>query len=597
MYRKMSLRNQAIIFAIALGTIPVIATGIITYWMTNPSIKNGVIRYQTARAINLSSRLRQLTEERIKDIKALTGLAVLNDEKVISGTAYPQRQAVVDRFRQSYGVYQSIVVSDLTGKVVLQTQGSSVTNISNEDYFQEVQGTDPLTVKPKLQGGEYAIIFAAPFNSVNTNQVMGVVRTIMPVKILSDEINVVTEQLTQAGGQDRFEGEEHHIIDGQGQIFFSTNRDVLGKNIQEIMPNFRELTQSNQTITAEMFNPVRNEENLITYIPISNVPGISELNWGVIVTNNTAEVFAAENNLFNVLILVVVVTAGVVSVVAAIFANGTTRLITEIANVIRESSVEIASTMEQQERITSQQAMAVNQTTSTMNELNNSARQSAEQAEGSAHGARQALNLTEEGSDAVEHTLDGMNVLREKVGAIAQQIMRLSQQTNQIGSISTIVADLANQTNMLALNASVEAVRAGEHGKGFGVVASEIRKLADQSKNSAEKINTLVADIQSSIDQTVMVTDQGTKTVEEGVNIAQETEKAFAGVSNAINDIVLSTQQISLNAEQQVTAIQQVVDAMNNLNASAQENVQGITQVKNRTQELSQASRNLQDVV
>lgn len=597
MSRKMSLRNQAIIFAIALGTVPVIATGIITYWMTNPSIKNGVIRYQTARAIGLSSRLRQYTEERIKDNKALTGLAIINDEKVISGTAYPQRQAVVDRFQQSYGVYENIVVSDLAGKVVLQTQGSSITNISNEDYFQTVRGTNQLTVETRLQAGEYAIIFAAPFNSVNTNQVMGIVRTLVPIKNLIEEINVVTEQLAQAGGRDRFEGEEHHVIDDQGQIFLSSNRNALGKNIQEIMPNFRELSQSNQTTTKEMFNAVTNQENLITYIPIPSVPGISELNWGVIITNDTAEVFAAENNLFNVLILVVVVTAGVVSVVAALFANGTTRTITEIANVISESSVEISTTMEQQERIISQQAMAVNQTTSTMNELNNSARQSAEQAEGSAHGARQALNLTEEGSDAVEHTLDGMNVLREKVGAIAQQIMRLNQQTNQIGNISTIVADLANQTNMLALNASVEAVRAGEHGKGFGVVASEIRKLADQSKTSAEKINILVADIQSSIDLTVMVTDEGTKTVEEGVKIAQETDKAFAGVSNAINDIVLSTQQISLNAEQQVTAIQQVVDAMNTLNASAQENVQGITQVKNRTQELSQASRNLQDVV
>lgn len=589
MSRKMSLRNQAIIFAIALGTVPVIVTGIITYWMTSPSIKDGVIRYQTARAIGISSRLRQYTEERIKDLNTLSGLGVINDET--------QRQAVIDRFRESYGVYQNIVVSDLTGKVVLQTQGSSVTNISNEDYFQEVRRTNQVTVEPRSQGGEYGMIFAAPFSNVNTNQFMGVVRTLVPIRSLVDEINIVTEQLTQAGGGDRFEGEEHHVIDDDGQIFLSSNRNALGKNIQEIMPNFRELSQSNQTIVKEMFNPAANEENLIVYIPIPTVPGISELNWGVIVTNDTAEVFAAENNLFNVLIFVVVVTAGAVSVVAALFANGTTKTITEIANVIRESSVEIASTMEQQERITSQQAMAVNQTTSTMNELNNSARQSAEQAEGSAHGARQALSLTEEGSDAVEHTLDGMNVLREKVGAISQQIMRLSQQTNQIGNISTIVADLANQTNMLALNASVEAVRAGEHGKGFGVVASEIRKLADQSKNSAEKINTLVADIQTSIDQTVMVTDEGTKTVEEGFKIAQETEKAFAGVSNAIDDIVLSTQQISLNAEQQVTAIQQVVDAMNNLNASAQENVRGITQVKNRTQELSKASRNLQDVV
>ena len=595
MSRKFSLKNQAIIFAIALGTLPAIATGAIVYWLVNPSIQDGIIRYQTARAIGISSRLRQLTEERAKDLNSLSGLAVINDEKVISATAYGQRQAVIDNFRQAYGLYQNIIISDLTGKVVLQAKGSSLTNIAGENYFQEVRRTNQLIVKPREQGDEYVIIFSAPFTSANTLEVMGFVSTLMPVQKLSEEINTVTDLLAQGG--ETFQGEEYHVIDSQGHIFLSNNQNALGQNIQNIIPNFEQLSQSKQTISKTMYNPEKKEENLITYIPISSVPGVSELNWGVIVSNDTAEVFATEKNLFVVLSLMVLVTAGIVSLVAALFANGTTRSITEISNAISSSAVEISSTMEQQERIISQQAMAVNQTTSTMNELNYSARQSAEQAQGSANGARQALNLTQEGSNAVEDTLNGMNILREKVGAIAQQIMRLSQQTNQIGNISTIVADLANQTNMLALNASVEAVRAGDQGKGFGVVASEIRKLADQSKSSAEKITTLVADIQNAINLTVMVTDEGTKTVEDGFKIAQETEQAFSGVSNAINDIVLSTQQISLNAEQQVTAIQQVVDSMNSLNASAQDNVQGITHVKTRTQELKQASQNLQNVV
>ena len=596
MSRKISLRDRAIIFAIALGTLPSIATGAIAYWLTNDSIQNGIIRYQKARAIDISNRIHQVMVERVNDIKAISALAVLNDEKVISGTSYEQRQVVLDRFREAYGVYENIVMSDLTGKVILQTQGSSVTNISQEEYFQQVQRTKQLTVaKPRKQGGEYAIILAAPVRNIKTSQLMGVVRTMMPVKDLTADINSITERLAEGG--ENFQGEKYYVIDTQGQIFLSNNQSAVGQNIQEPIPNFREWSEGKQILTKQILNSATQEKNPIAYNPVETIPEIPEINWSAIVTNDSAEVFATEKRFFWVLTGVLVVTAGAVSIVAALFANTTTRKITEISNAIGQSSVEIASTMEEQERITSQQAMAVNQTTSTMNELSSSARQSAQQAEGSAHGARHALHLTEEGSHAVEHTLEGMNILREKVGAISQQIMRLSQQTNQIGNISTIVADLASQTNMLALNASVEAVRAGEHGKGFGVVASEIRKLADQSKKSAEKINTLVADIQNYIDLTVMVTDEGTKTVEDGVTIAQETEKAFSGVSNAINDIALSTQQISLNAEQQVTAIQQVVDSMNILNASAQENVRGISQVKTRTQELSQAAQNLQDVV
>lgn len=263
------------------------------------------------------------------------------------------------------------------------------------------------------------------------------------------------------------------------------------------------------------------------------------------------------------------------------------------AGDIVSSASEIATSVEQQERSSSQQAASVSETSTTMDELGASSRQSAEQAEAAAAGAQQALALAEGGTRAVERSLDGMGDLSEKVNAIADQILRLSEQTNQIGGISSLVSDLANQTNMLALNAAVEAVRAGEHGKGFAVVSGEIRKLADQSKKSAEKINALVADIQTAINSTVMVTDEGTKTVEEGVRIAEETANAFAGVAEAVNNVVLNSQQISLNVKQQAVAIQQVVSAMNSLNTGAQETAHGITQIKVGTHQLNESALQL----
>ncbi|HEY9878359.1 MAG TPA: methyl-accepting chemotaxis protein [Leptolyngbyaceae cyanobacterium] len=267
------------------------------------------------------------------------------------------------------------------------------------------------------------------------------------------------------------------------------------------------------------------------------------------------------------------------------------------ANNIASSTAEIAASVEQQERIASQQAASVNETTTTIDELGASSRQSAEQAEAAAAGAKQALDLAEGGAQAVDLSLQGMDLLRQKVGAIADQILRLSEQTSQIGSISGLVSDLANQTNMLALNAAVEAVRAGEHGKGFAVVSGEIRKLADQSKKSAEKINALVSDIQNAINSTVMVTDEGTKTVEESVSIANRTAQAFAGVTDAMNNVVLNSQQISLNVQQQAIAIQQVVGAMNGLNTAARETASGIGQIKVGTQRLNDAANELKVLV
>ena len=190
-----------------------------------------------------------------------------------------------------------------------------------------------------------------------------------------------------------------------------------------------------------------------------------------------------------------------------------------------------------------------------------------------------------------------MSTLKDKVEAIAQAIIRLSEQTNQISGISSLVGDLANQTNMLALNAAVEAARAGVHGKGFGVVASEIRKLADQSKKSSEKITALVADIQSAINTTVLVTDEGTKTVDQGLELTNSTATTFAGFADSINNVFLNSQQIALSAQQQALAVQQVVTAMNSLNLSARESASGITQVKVSTEQLNEAAQKLKAVI
>ncbi len=307
----------------------------------------------------------------------------------------------------------------------------------------------------------------------------------------------------------------------------------------------------------------------------------------------TREIQAGFSNLRLTLILGGLIELGLIFYALWAIASGVNRRFEEVAQAITESSTDIATTMSQQERIANDQAASVNETTTTMDELGASSRQSAEQAEAAAADARNALGLTEGGSKAVERTLRDMSLLKAKVGEIAEQILRLSEQTSQIRNISGLVSDLANQTNMLALNAAVEAVRAGEQGKGFAVVAAEIRKLADQSQQSTEKINGLVLDIQTAINSTVIVTDQGSKTVNASLQVAQETAEAFEGVTDAINNITLSTQQISLSAKQQAIAIQQVVQAMNSLNTVADQTAQGISQVKTGTERLNSVANNL----
>lgn len=271
--------------------------------------------------------------------------------------------------------------------------------------------------------------------------------------------------------------------------------------------------------------------------------------------------------------------------------------INEAAYAVATSSGNIATSVFEQERIILQQSASVNQTTTTIDEVGTSALQSAEQAETSGNGAKQALTLAESGTITVSLTIEGISQLRDQVMAIANQTTHLSEQTTQISTISDLVAELANQTNMLALNAEVEAARAGEQGKGFAVVASEIRKLADQSRKSADQISVLVNQVQAAINSAVMVTDEGTKKASEGIKLAQETGDAFTSIADAVNKVFLNNQQIVLNARQQAIAVQQVVSAMNAINLGAKETATGISLVKNATINLNETVQNLKNLV
>lgn len=279
------------------------------------------------------------------------------------------------------------------------------------------------------------------------------------------------------------------------------------------------------------------------------------------------------------------------------FADRVTKYFQRAIETITTSASEIIDTVQSQEITVNQQANSAITTADTVNQLESISTETAAQASASATGAQQALGLAEEGTQAVRETLEGMSGLRDRVDEIAEQIVNLGEQTKQITTVSDLVSNLAKQTNMLALKAAVEAARVGEQGKGFGVVAGEIRKLAEESKKSAEKINNLATDIQIAINRTVMVTDRGTKTVTEGIQLAQNTAATFVGVTDAVNQVFLNSQQISASAKQQATAIQHMLGEMTIISQGSQESAIGMHRVKTSTRELNQIADELQAAV
>jgi methyl-accepting chemotaxis protein len=270
--------------------------------------------------------------------------------------------------------------------------------------------------------------------------------------------------------------------------------------------------------------------------------------------------------------------------------------VNEAIAAISSSTNEILVTMEEHERTASQQSAAANETSATVTELSASSRQSAEQAENAALVAEKASAATVQGGEVTHQAVVAMGSLKDKIAAMSDQILRLGEQTGQIGSIATLVKDLSGQINMLALNAAVEAARAGEHGKGFSVVASEVRKLADQSKKSAEQATVLVADIQKSTNSSIMMTEEGTRTVNEVMQLAQKVAELFSNLSGMAGSVNENAQQVMLNARQQSAAFIQVVEATNSIATGAKETAAGISQAKIGVQKLNEAAVSLKAI-
>ena len=283
--------------------------------------------------------------------------------------------------------------------------------------------------------------------------------------------------------------------------------------------------------------------------------------------------------------------------IALWLAAAISRNIIASATQLSAASSEIAATIAQHERTASQQAAAVNETSSTIDELSASSRQSAEQAANSAALAERSSAATVQGNDATQQAVAAMSGLKDKIGAMADQILHLGEQTGQIGNIAILLKDLGGQINMLALNAAVEAARAGEHGKGFAVVASEIRKLADQSKKSAEQTAVLVTDIQKATNSSIMMTEEGTRTVTEVTQLVQKVADLFNNLASLAGGVNENAQQMMLNTKQQSAAFAQVVEATNSIAAGAKETVAGIGQTKIGVQNLNNAAENLKAII
>ncbi len=271
--------------------------------------------------------------------------------------------------------------------------------------------------------------------------------------------------------------------------------------------------------------------------------------------------------------------------------------ITAGIGALTAAASEIMATATQIASGATQTASAVSETTATIEQLRQTIHLSSQKAREVSEYANQTANVSMDGKKAVETTINGMNRIRQQMDSIAESIVKLSEQNQAIGAIITAVNDMADQSNLLAVNASIEAAKAGEQGKGFAVVAQEVRNLAEQSKQATAQVRLILNDIQKAITTAVMATEQGGKVVEVGVNQSTEAGNSIGQLAEAVSSSAQASLQIVAATNEQLIGMDQVAQAMESIKQASDQNVMGIRQVETAIHELTGLGQNLQEMV
>lgn len=268
--------------------------------------------------------------------------------------------------------------------------------------------------------------------------------------------------------------------------------------------------------------------------------------------------------------------------------------VVEMTQRVGFSAMRLSATAEQISKGTQNQDMKVTQVATAIEEMSATVVEVAKTACQAAEFAKKASEMAIKGGSTVSGTVEGMRNIAKSVEDSANTIEDLGKSSDQIGEIITVINDIADQTNLLALNAAIEAARAGEHGKGFAVVADEVRKLAERTTKATKEIKAKIELIQERTAGAVEAMNNGRKDVEAGVDLAIEAGESLKAIVEMVKNVSDMIQQMAAATEEQSTAAVEISTSMEGISTVTKEASASVMDTSNAASELSKIASELQ---
>ncbi|CDR34207.1 methyl-accepting chemotaxis protein [Criblamydia sequanensis] len=274
-----------------------------------------------------------------------------------------------------------------------------------------------------------------------------------------------------------------------------------------------------------------------------------------------------------------------------------TKELLDAINILESSVTEIVSSTGQLTSIANEIAMAIMQTTTAIEEMHQTAQIFNQRAKQVTEESEQAIQTSESGVKSAENVVIGMNRIKQQTDAISTSMNQLSLQSQSIVKIIDTVEELSSQSKLLSVNASLEASKAGDHGKGFHVVAQEMKRLTEQSEVATKQVRTILNDVQKAIQSAVAATVEGGDVINEGVRQTEIAENSIQALALTVFEAAKASTQIENSSEQQLKGIEQMALAINSIKDSTDKNLSCATLLETSGKNLNELGDQLKKMV
>ncbi len=628
-----SLISRATIFIILSCVIPLTIVG---YYFTNQTLES-----LTAAAVDKNNKVAERTASDIgyyvQTKKNFLTVASANDDIRTMGTDLAKRYLL--SVQTYYGGNGALFVAGLDGRQICRTDNGPLVNIADRDYFKAaVQGTTQFSepVKSKVNN-ELTIIGSAPIYGADS-KVIGVLGANLSLQNLT---TVVEQILSQNPGYGIT------VIDkNQIPLFYQADSTAVEERRQLSEEFYKEAVDKQSGDTAGLF---RGQQYFVSYRPINNTNWIAVSLYPRQLALQSAFHMVKRGIEVTVVIIVTFVVAGVIitrkalnpvkklvrgvrlvaggdlthylendrrdefGTVAKAF-NGMIDSLRQIVQSVKQSaslvqeasgnvvtaseqtragSVQVAASVDHIAEQIARQGKDTETTGKLLHELVGITTGVSESVRQVALSTDECSATASQGQAVINQTVDNMHNIKELVAKNARAVEALGNSTQEIAQITGMITEIARQTNLLALNAAIEAARAGEAGRGFAVVADEVRKLAEQSGNATQSIAAIIGKIQAETKSVVDAMQQSFRQVEQGVEIAQTSGTAFEKIVEAIHHVQQQANTITQQTTRQVDLCKNAMEAVDSINTLAAQNTSNAQEIAAVCQQQSASAHDI----